>query len=59
MDRLFTSRPGWRIGSGPMLPDAVTLARRAQLKAGEARRGEPPRPLYLRAADAKLPGSTG
>jgi tRNA threonylcarbamoyladenosine biosynthesis protein TsaB len=46
-----------KMGSDPIFPDARVFGRLAFARAGEARRGAPPRPLYLRGADAKLPGT--
>lgn len=39
----------------PAEPEAEAFGRLAFARAGEARRGAPPRPLYLRPPDAKLP----
>jgi len=38
-------------------PDAAVIAGRAETLAATARPGEPPAPLYLRAPDARLPGT--
>jgi tRNA threonylcarbamoyladenosine biosynthesis protein TsaB len=69
---LAPSHPFVVVGSGALLlmphfpagavmlpgePDARVFGQLAFARAAEARRGAPPRPLYLRGADAKLPGT--
>jgi tRNA threonylcarbamoyladenosine biosynthesis protein TsaB len=46
-----------KMGTVPFFPDARVFGRLAFARAAEAQRGAPPKPLYLRGADAKLPGT--
>ena len=54
---LGSGAPLLKKGSDPFFPEARIFGRLAFARAAEARRGAPPKPLYLRGADAKLPAT--